>query len=99
MGEEIVCPFCKRPVVYLKRHHLVPKSRGGKEVVDSCLACHRAIHACFPLKELETKYNTIKSLMSDARFRKMVRWISKQDPSKKLGVKRPKDQQNRSRIR
>ena len=97
--EELTCPFCKRPVVHLKRHHLVPRSKGGKVLVDSCLACHRAVHALFSLKDLEAKYNTVAALMADPRFRQMVRWIAKQDPNKKLTVRRAKDQQNRGKYR
>ncbi len=93
----VTCPFCKRPVIHLKRHHLVPKSRGGREVVDSCLDCHRAIHAFFPIKALETKFNSVKALMADNRFRRMVRWISTQDPSRKLTIRRPIDRQKRGR--
>lgn len=102
MAEPLTCPFCKRPVVHLKRHHLTPRSRGGRGgevMVDSCLACHRAIHAFFSNKELATKYNTVKALMADARFRQMVRWISKQPPSKKLTIRRPADQQKRGKYR
>jgi hypothetical protein len=82
--------------VHLKRHHLVPKSQGGKGpevMVDSCLACHRAAHAFFSNKDLATKYNTVKALMADDRFRRMVRWISKQDPHRKLTIRRPADRQ------
>jgi hypothetical protein len=99
MEKELTCPFCKRPVVHLKRHHLVPRSKGGKVLVDSCLACHRAVHALFSLKELEAKYNTVNALIADPRFRQMVQWISKQNPSKKLAVKRAKDQQGRGKYR
>ena len=99
MNEGLTCPFCQRPVVHLKRHHLVPKSRGGKVLVDSCLDCHRAIHAFFPLKDLARKYNTVKALMQDHRFRQMVAWISKQDPSRKLTIRRPRDQQGRGKFR
>lgn len=99
MEGTITCPFCKRSVVHLKRHHMVPKSRGGTETVDSCLDCHRAIHAFFPLKELARKYNTVQALMRDQRFRQMVSWISKQDPSRKLRIRRPRDQQGRGKFR
>ena len=94
-----VCPFCKRPVVHLKRHHLVPRSRGGQEKIDSCLDCHRAIHAFFPLKELEARYNTVTALMANDRFRRMVRWIAKQDPTRRQTICRPRDQQKRARHR
>lgn len=92
----MICPFCKRPVVHLKKHHLVPKSQGGKgpgSTVDSCLACHRAVHAFFTNKQLAARYNTVKDLMADARFRMMIHWIAKQDPTKKLRIERPKDRQ------
>ncbi|RLI54255.1 MAG: hypothetical protein DRO87_10425 [Candidatus Thorarchaeota archaeon] len=69
-------------------------------MVNSCLACHRAIHAFFPdNKELATRYNTVKALMADARFRQMIRWIAKQDPTKKLTIRRPADQQKRGKYR
>lgn len=97
-----VCPFCKRPAIHLKRHHLVPQSRGGKgpgSMVDSCISCHRAIHAFFSNKELAAKYNTIKALMADDRFHTMITWIAKQDPSRKLKVQRPTDQRGRGKYR
>ena len=97
-----VCPFCKRPAIHLKRHHLVPRSRGGRGegvLVDSCLACHRAIHAFFSNKELAEKYNTVKALMADERFRTMIRWIAKQDPHRKLSIERPRDQRKRGKYR
>jgi len=80
---------------------MVPKAEGGKSdtLVDSCLACHRAAHAFFSNKELATRYNTVKALMADARFRRMVRWIAKQPPDKKLAVERPRDQRKRGKYR
>ena len=102
VSEVPTCPFCKRPAIHLKRHHLVPRSRGGKGeevMVDSCISCHRACHAFFSNKELATKYNTVKALMADDRFRQMIHWIAKQDPNKRLNIERPKDQQKRGKYR
>ena len=65
--------------------------------MDSCLACHRAIHAFFSNKELAERYNTVKRLMADARFRRAVAWIAKQDPSRKLRTLRPADRRGRRR--
>ena len=67
--------------------------------MNSCVSCHRAIHAFFSLKELATNYNSVKALMADERFRMMIRWIAKQDPNKKLSIERPKDQQKRGKYR
>jgi hypothetical protein len=68
-------------------------------MVNSCLACHRACHAFFSNKELATRYNTVKALMADARFRQMIHWIAKQDPTRKLTIRRPADQQKRGKYR
>ncbi len=97
-----VCPFCRRPAIHLKRHHLVPRSKGGKgpgSTVGSCLACHRAIHALFSNKELGERFNTVKALMANERFRKQIAWIAKQDPSRKLKVHRAADQRKRGKYR
>lgn len=97
----VKCPLCKREVPVLSKHHLVPKARGGKsgDVEYVCEDCHRAIHKCFPLKTLERDLNSAEALMSDDRFRRMVEWIGKQDPGKRLKIERPRDQRRRGRYR
>ena len=93
------CPFCKRPIVHLMKHHLVPKTLGGKETVRCCRDCHKAIHAFLPNKELKRYYHTIERLMEHEGFRKMVEWISKQDPHRKVKIERPRDQRRRGKYR
>lgn len=73
------CPLCKRPNYNPTDHHLVPKCRGGKETLTLCRDCHRAIHECFPNKDLEREYNTVETLMADDRMRRMVGYIARQD--------------------
>lgn len=91
------CPFCKREGTNITKHHLVPKSKGGKVTLRTCRDCHKAIHACFSHKELEREYHTMEALMTRESFRKMVSFISKQDPRRKVRVVRPKDQRYRKK--
>lgn len=86
---EVLCPFCRRPIIRMMRHHTVPKSLGGKEKMDSCRDCHRAIHLCFTNRELEKEFNTVKKLLSRAKFRRMVEFIKGQDPYHKVRMLRP----------
>ena len=92
------CPLCNRIMYHASDHHLIPKTRGGKdETVTICNDCHQAIHSLFSNKELENKYNTVDSLLSDERFAKTVKFISKQDPTRKTRTKNAKDQKRRGR--
>jgi len=90
------CPLCGR-TARLTDHHLVPRTRKGKETVPICEGCHRAVHAFFSNKELETRYNTVDALMADVGFAKQIRWIAHQDPKKRIKVKMRRDQRRRGR--
>ncbi len=91
------CPLCNRPMHFPSDHHLVPKTRGGKETLTICCDCHRAVHSLFSNKDLEKKYNTVESLLSDERFAKMALFLSKQDPRRRNRAKRARDQKKRGR--
>ncbi len=93
------CPTCERPNLHPSDHHLLPVSRGGKhgDKVLICRDCHTAIHALFSNKELERSYTTVAALLSNERFAKTVRFISKQDPSRRTYTTRAKDQRRRGR--
>jgi hypothetical protein len=91
------CPLCNRLMYHVSDHHLVPKSRGGKETLAICCDCHRAIHSLFSNKELERKYNTVEALLSDERFSKMAVFLSKQDPRRRSRAKRARDNKKRGR--
>jgi hypothetical protein len=73
----IICPLCERGVIYTNRHHFVPRSKGGKETTDICLACHNTIHDLFTNNELRDTYNTPESLQENERFNKYLKWIRK----------------------
>ena len=80
------CPLCNRPIIHAASHHLVPACRGGKATLCICKDCHRVIHSIFTNKELEKEYHTVESLLSHEKFKKMVDFISKQDPGGRVKV-------------
>ncbi len=75
------CPLCGRILLRSKdKHHLVPKSKGGKETVVLHKICHRFLHATFTEKELAREYNTIEKLLQNDKIKTFVAWVSKKDP-------------------
>lgn len=90
-----VCPLCGRVVPEDQRdlHHLVPKSRGGRETQVLHRICHRQIHALFSEAELEKSYPTIPQLLEHPAIRKFVAWVRKKPPgfydgTRKSGLRR-----------
>ena len=59
------CPLCGRPLVpgpSVDEHHLVPKSRRGRDKFLVHRVCHTKIHATLSAKELADHYNTWEAL-------------------------------------
>jgi hypothetical protein len=74
-----ICPVCERtcPWDVRTKHHIVPKSRKGKESVLVCGDCHKQIHTLFKDKELERSYSTIEKLRAAPEIETWIAWISK----------------------
>jgi hypothetical protein len=73
----IRCPLCERAIPPAQRdaHHLVPKSRGGRQTVVLHRICHRQVHALFSEAELERDYPTIDALRSHPRMALFINWL------------------------
>lgn len=88
------CQLCDRDVKQLTVHHLVPKQTVKRKQADSgptidiCSPCHRQIHALYSNLELARNLNTIDKLKSEPRMQKFLGWIRKQDPQKKVRIRR-----------
>ena len=90
------CELCEREVANLTLHHLVPRSRGkkrGRKVQGLptawlCPACHRQLHVLFSNHELEAQGATLEQLKREPRVQKFLRWVRKQDPHKRVRVRR-----------
>lgn len=77
------CPLCRRDLVpgpSIDKHHLIPKSLGGKEVVVIHKICHQKIHSLFSERELLKIYNSIEKLRSHDDVQKFIQWVQKKAP-------------------
>ena len=92
----IDCPLCDRKAAG-SNHHLVPKCRGGASKELICIDCHEAIHALFSNKQLESEFDSVDSLLSDDTFRKTVKFISRQDPTRHVKTRLANSQKKRGR--
>ncbi len=73
----LTCPLCEREIPTAQRdaHHLIPKSKGGRETQFLHRICHRQIHALFTEKELANDYNNVEQLLTHAEIVNFVAWI------------------------
>lgn len=72
-----ICEFCGLNT-YTRKHHLVPKSKGGKETADACETCESFIHKTWTHNELRDTYNSIEVILADEGFQKFLKWRRKQ---------------------
>ena len=78
---EDVCALCARPLgTRREKHHLVPRSYGGRETVEVHPICHRKIHAALSEKELHDGYDTVERLRRHPEIAKFIRWVAGKHP-------------------
>ncbi len=95
------CPLCGRDMVEgvsVDRHHLVPRSEGGKFTKpELChVVCHRKIHSTFSEPELNTYYHTWSRLKQHEQIRRFIKWVAKKDVEY-VDVHRDTNSRNRQR--
>jgi hypothetical protein len=71
------CPVCNRELgdVLIDKHHLIPKTFGGKDTFPIHKVCHRKIHATFTERELLNFYNTFERINAHPEIGKFVNWV------------------------
>ena len=81
-AEDPVCPLCGRQIPSSQRdaHHLVPKSRGGRETAWLHRICHRQLHALFSEGELASRYNHVDALLAHPDVLRFVQWVRSKPP-------------------
>jgi hypothetical protein len=80
------CALCERDVQHVSRHHLIPKSRGGREVVGLCQACHKTLHSFFTNLTLSKELYTLDSLRAEPEIARYLAWVRKQ-PDRRIAVR------------
>jgi hypothetical protein len=75
--EDSTCAFCNRQVP-TRGHHVVPRCKGGTEIVPTCHSCEDFIHHNWSHNELRDTFNTVEKILADPRFQAFLRWLRKQ---------------------
>ena len=98
--DDFYCPICKRltPVEFIEKHHLVPKSRKGKETEKVCVSCGDMVHKIFTIKEMEKKYNSIELILSHPEIQNWISWISKKPDDFSVGMKEKKGRKKKGKL-
>jgi len=85
MNDVEICVICQRELgdKNISKHHLIPKSRGGKksELITIHNICHQKIHSIFTEKELKRNYNTVEKLVAHESMVKFIKWVAKKNPA------------------
>lgn len=78
------CPLCGRSLIAgssINKHHVVPKSLGGREAVWIHRVCHAKIHSVFTERELKAHFHTFDRLAGHEEIAKFIRWVRKKAPT------------------
>ena len=72
---EARCALCDREFgEKIEKHHVIPKSRGGKETVQLHPICHRKIHRRFTNRELE-QLGSLDPVVVDEEMVRFIKWL------------------------
>lgn len=71
------CELCQMEVE-TRKHHLIPKSKGGKETIDCCFTCENYLHKTWSHNQLRDVYNSVEVILADEGFQKFLKWRRKQ---------------------
>ena len=82
--QENICVICDRELgdsKTISKHHLIPKSKGGKNTPTILIhnICHQKIHSVFTEKELRDEYHTVEKLKQHEEMQKFIKWVAKKD--------------------
>lgn len=80
------CALCGREVAGVTKHHLIPKSEGGKATIELCSACHKTLHSFFENRTLAKELHTIEALRQEPDIARYLKWVRKQ-PDKRIRVR------------
>lgn len=93
------CVLCGRPLGRrIEQHHLVPKSRGGRETSPIHPVCHRAIHAALSNQELARDYREPSKLREHPGIARFLAWIADKSPDFHAPVRRRTHEEERRRL-
>ena len=75
------CPLCGRPLgLRVEKHHLRPRSLGGRETVELHPICHRKIHTTLSDAEVAQRYDSVAALRRQPEIARFVKWLAGKPP-------------------
>ena len=82
-AKDPLCPLCGRSIPPSEQdaHHLLPKSKGGRETALLHRICHRQVHALFSENELARDYATPEALRAHPEVLKFIEWVKTKPPA------------------
>jgi hypothetical protein len=81
MDEAPLCFLCSRLLGRrVEWHHVVPKSRGGRETAPVHPICHRTIHRHLTNHQLARDYASANALRAHPEIAKFISWVADKDP-------------------
>lgn len=97
----MICAICNRELpedaYYSDEHHLIPKSKKGKDKVLIHRMCHNKIHSIWSEKELADYYHTFERIRSHPEMEKYIKWFSKKPIDFYVKTKDSKDRKSKRR--
>jgi hypothetical protein len=83
------CQICGQELVEVFKHHVVPKSKGGRngEVIDCCYTCNGQVHMMYSEKELSKM--SLKELINTSEMKKYISWKQKHPGDYRHRLSRP----------
>lgn len=77
LDDVVICPLCEREIPPSQRdaHHLVPKSKGGRQTQFLHRVCHRQVHALLTETELASQYASVEALLAHPELQTFVTWV------------------------
>jgi hypothetical protein len=86
------CSLCGRRTsgTQLTKHHLRPKSRGGRETAALCRTCHGRVHSTFSTRELADRFDTVEKLRRAPELQGYLKWIVRQKSTRQFRHRSPR---------
>ena len=80
MSEPPCCFLCGRPLgLRVEHHHIVPKSRGGRETAPIHPICHRTIHRHLTNQQIARDFASADALRRHPEIAKFLVWVANKD--------------------
>ncbi|MEM6682578.1 MAG: HNH endonuclease [Pseudomonadota bacterium] len=76
-----ICRLCGRALGdRSEAHHVVPKSKGGRQTVLLHPICHRKIHRVFTNKQLADFAGDLDALKTHPEIAAFIKWLQRKPP-------------------